>query len=753
MAEDLGATPTVIRRLFIANRGEIACRIVTTCKKLGITSLAIFVTEDSESLHIQQADAAFCIGSIEQSAVNPHIDIELLLKTAIEAKADAVHPGYGYLSENSEFARRVKAAGLIFVGPGPDAIAALGDKRQAKELLTKHAPTIPLIPGYSGRAQDDTTLMEQAEKMGYPVLIKAAAGGGGKGMRVVHDSPSFADALRQAQSEGLRSFGSSDCLLEKYILRGKHVEIQLLSDKHGNAFTLFERECSIQRRHQKVIEEAPCPWLSPELRVLMSEAAKTIARLLSYENAGTVEFMVDVETSKFYFLEVNTRIQVEHAITEETTGTDMVALQIFVASGGNLNDVPALKDLRQSGHAIECRLCAEDPNRDFLPGSGPILNWGYDFPPKANTRIRVETALQTGSKVSVHFDPMIAKVVVWAPTRATAKSTMLEFMSQLRCIGLKTNQLFLQACLAHSSFDQIDYTTSFIPMNSKDLLRNPYAIGAAADDTTFAVIPSLYAKLLEHRQASQTALRSVRPGFRNQKFGGLKSGIDVIVGKSSAQAVAVGWAGGPSGVTFGPQTLKYILNKIESNSMIRTPNRSTEKEDKPTIGTTLGNITRVMNSNKISQDLRVYAFDSSPPIPGYSWTNHHAVLEIERRKVSAYITASGGQDHQTIFCHLPLLGTFFEYQRYSLLDYLATLKSAGEDAAQDQAKVYKSQMPCRVIRVAKKTGESVKHGDVLLVVESMKMEVSIVASADGIFKPHVSVNEAVDVDVVLCELE
>jgi len=743
MAENLGATPAVIRRLLIANRGEIACRIISTCKKLGITSLAIFVTEDSQSLHIQQADAAFCIGSIEKSAVNPHIDIEVLLKTAIEANADAVHPGYGYLSENSEFSRRVRAAGLIFVGPGPEAIAALGDKRQAKELLTKHAPKIPLIPGYSGLAQDDATLREQAEKMGYPVLIKAAAGGGGKGMRVVHDSSSFAVALHQAQSEGLRSFGSSDCLVEKYILRGKHVEIQLLSDKYGNAFTLFERECSIQRRHQKVIEEAPCPWLSPELRVSMSEAAKTIARLLSYENAGTVEFMVDVETSKFYFLEVNTRIQVEHAITEETTGTDMVALQIFVASGGNLNDVPALVDLRQSGHAIECRLCAEDPNRDFLPGSGPILNWGYDFQGKGNTRIRVETALQTGSRVSVHFDPMIAKIVVWAPTRATAKSTMLEFMSQLRCVGLKTNQLFLQACLAHPSFEEIDYTTAFIPTNIKDLLQNPHAIGAAADDTTFAVIPSLYAKLVELSRVSQTALPSVRSGFRNQKFGGLRTGIDVIVGRSSARAVAIGWTVGPSGLKSGPQTFEYILNKIES------PN----KDDKSTVGTTLGNITRVMNSTKVFQDLRVYAFDSCSPVHERSWTNHHVVLDLDRRKLSAYITASGGTDRQTIFCHIPALGTFMEYQCYSLLDYLATLKSAGEDAAQDQAKVYKSQMPCRVIRMVKKAGESVKHGDVLLVVESMKMEVSIVASADGIFKPSVDVNEAVDVDVVLCELE
>lgn len=735
IASRIGAAAKPIRRLLIANRGEIACRIISSCRKLGITSIAVYLVEDRESLHVSQADEALCIGSIRQSKINPHVNIETLIKAATDSKADGIHPGYGYLSENADFSRRVTEVGLVFVGPGPDAIAKLGDKRHAKDYLAEHAAEIPLIPGYSGKEQDSKALRKQAELIGFPVLIKAAAGGGGKGMRVVHNSEAFAGELQQAQSEGLRSFGSSDCLLEKYVERGKHVEIQMLGDSHGNVVTLFDRECSIQRRHQKIIEEAPCLWLSDNLRSSMSEAAKTLGRLLSYENAGTVEYIVDVDKQKYYFLEVNTRIQVEHAITEETTGTDLVALQLYVASGGNLNDIPALEDLRQSGHAIECRLCAEDPHQNFMPGSGTILNWGHGSLSDGISRVRIETAVQSGSQISVHFDPMIAKIVVWAPSRGLAKARMLKVMSELRCVGLRTNQLFLQACLAHSAFDDVAYSTGFIPANLADLLRNPYI----ADETQFAIFPSLCANIIAAKNT--THFRSVSKGFRNQRNGVLPSDIDMVVSAKNKDVATVQWNHANS---TGREFILTILSEAKPDS--------NNEVAKTKIQQKLSKLKQGLNGT--TSGLSVESFNVlAPTIVGEkSWKNCIVTVELLQRRMSAYITIGDAGTSQTIYCHFPQLGTFVEYQRYSLLDYCETLRDAIDPAIKNSSKIYKSQMPCKVIRLAKKAKDTVKSGEVLLVVESMKMEVSIVATADGIFKPLIAENDAVDADVVLCEL-
>ncbi|KAH7368447.1 carbamoyl-phosphate synthase L chain, ATP binding domain-containing protein, partial [Plectosphaerella cucumerina] len=430
----------VLGRVLIANRGEIACRVIRTCKLLFITTIAVFADEDQDSLHVQQADEAICIGPAD---AQPYQNIKALIEVAKSAKVDAIHPGYGYLSENASFAAAVAAAGIRFIGSSPESISQLGDKRDAKEYLSKNS-SVPLIPGYAGRDQDPADLEAEAEKIGYPVLIKASAGGGGKGMRIVREKSEFKEALLRCTSEAERSFGSGHCLIEKYIESGKHIEMQVFGD--GETFiSLLDRECSIQRRHQKIVEESPSMWLSSSMRQEMSDCALEIARLLKYESAGTVEFIVDIEQKKFYFLEVNTRIQVEHPITEEVVGVDIVALQIFVAAGGKLASLPELKTIRQQGHAVEVRLCAENPFNDFLPCTGTMSV--FELPKESETgwkHLRFETGIQSGSKISVHFDSMICKIIAWAPTRGEAVSKIIFALKQTTCLGVITNQIFLQ---------------------------------------------------------------------------------------------------------------------------------------------------------------------------------------------------------------------------------------------------------------------------------------------------------------------
>lgn len=730
----------VIRRILIANRGEIASRIIFTCRALGVTSIAIYVDEDRHSLHIREADEAVSIGAITNSKINPHVNIDVLLETALRVKADAIHPGYGYLSENAEFARKVKENGLIWIGPGHEAIDKLGDKRQAKDYLAQHRPEIPLIPGYSGSEQSVEALREEAEAIGYPVLIKAAAGGGGKGMRVVHASTSFAAEFEAAQSEGLRSFGSSDCLLEKYIERGKHVEIQMLGDAHGHVLTLFDRECSIQRRHQKIIEEAPCPWLTPELRASMSETARLLGKLMKYESAGTVEFIVDISTRKYYFLEVNTRIQVEHAITEEIAGVDIVALQIYVASGGKLNRLDALKDLRINGHAIECRLCAEDPYNNFLPGSGTIINWSHDTSRDDTTRVRIETAVESGSQISVHFDPMIAKVVVWAQSRNLARAKMLKVMANLRCVGLTSNQLFLQSCLAHPSFQDVAYSTGFIASNLQELLSNPYVSDLSGVEERFAVVPSLFRSLSRSQNASPH-FWSISRGFRNQRFGVLPADIDIVSQSRKPGVVLIHWLAKATNLEKGGKA-KFISQALSIESSITSTSARTAFQ---------GILNSIQSTSASEEEIVIEPVDIylTVQINGVTWHNCLISLDLNHERIQFHMSVS----KETIYCHFPTLGTFLEYQTHSLLEYCETLREVSNLETQAHSKIYKSQMPCKVIRVAKKAGDRVKSGEVMLVVESMKMEVSINAGVDGIFEPHVSVTDAVDADVILCEIK
>ncbi|KAJ3277702.1 hypothetical protein HK104_003045, partial [Borealophlyctis nickersoniae] len=353
-----------INKILIASRGEIACRVINTCKRLGIQTVAVYSDADQNALHVKRADEAVQIGA--SPATESYLRADKIVSAALRTGCDAIHPGYGFLSENTEFARAVAEAGIIFIGPKPESILCIGDKSAAKQLLRAKAPSVSLIPGYSGDDQSTDTLIREAVKIGFPVLLKASAGGGGKGMRIVHEESKLHEEIQAARGESFRSFKDSKLLVERYIQHGRHIEVQIFGDQYGDVIHLFERECSVQRRHQKIIEETPSPLMDDALRAKMTGDAVTIGKLIRYEGAGTVEFIVDAQTKQYYFLEVNTRLQVEHPITEAVTGLDLVELQILVASGVRLQDTNA-KNVTMRGHAIECRLCAEDPANDFMP--------------------------------------------------------------------------------------------------------------------------------------------------------------------------------------------------------------------------------------------------------------------------------------------------------------------------------------------------------------------------------------------------
>ncbi len=433
--------------LLTANRGEIACRIARTARAEGLRVIAVYSDADETAPHVAEADEAVRIGPapVAESYLNAHA----ILDAAQRAGAEAVHPGYGFLSENAAFAEAVIKAGLVWVGPPPDAIRAMGDKAAAKRLLGK--ADVPLVPGYEGTAQTDKALQKAAADIGFPLMIKAAAGGGGRGMRRVYSDTAFMEALTTAQSEAKNAFGSDAIILEKLIEGARHVEVQVVADKHGNTVHLGERDCSVQRRHQKIIEEAPSPAVTPALRAAMGLAAVNAAKAVDYEGAGTVEFLLDKD-GKFYFLEMNTRLQVEHPVTEEVTGHDLVALQLAVARGEALSDL----DSEPEGNAIEVRLYAEDPAHGFLPQTGELL--AFDIPPGA----RLDTGTQAGSTVSAFYDPMLAKLITHGANREEACARMIAALEGAAILGVTTNRDFLIDVLKSEEFANGTVTTDFL---------------------------------------------------------------------------------------------------------------------------------------------------------------------------------------------------------------------------------------------------------------------------------------------------
>jgi acetyl-CoA carboxylase biotin carboxylase subunit len=493
-----------IKKILVANRGEIALRVLKTAKEMGIKVVTVYAEDDKNLPHALNADESYSLGSgpLSETYLNKSKLIEICKKSG----ADAIHPGYGFLSENAEFASMVEAAGIIFIGPTADSINLMGDKIGSKKALEKI--NIPMIPGYHGDDQSEEFLAKKALAIGFPVLIKASAGGGGKGMRIVHEESELLDSIRGAKSEALKAFSNDKVLIEKYVVNPRHIEVQLMSDTHGNHLHFFERECSIQRRYQKIVEETPAPNLGQELRLKICETAVRISSGINYRGAGTVEFILAPD-GNFYFLEMNTRLQVEHPVTEMVTGADLVKYQIMVAQG---DKIPLKQsDIVQNGHAIECRIYAEDPDKNFMPSIGKIDRIG-------NTSlrdVRLDCGFLDGSTVGVNYDPMLAKLIVWGKDRNLAITKSIQSLDEVLFLGVKTNRDYLKRILGHKKFIAGETHTHFIPDNKEDL-----APCELSNDEKAAMIAALCfstkkASVLDVGPEASRTPWTVLTGFRN----------------------------------------------------------------------------------------------------------------------------------------------------------------------------------------------------------------------------------------------
>ena len=486
----------MFNKILIANRGEIACRIIKTAKKMGVLTVAVYSDADKDSLHVHMADEAIYIGA--SPSRESYLLGDNVIAAAVKTGAQAIHPGYGFLSENADFCRACATNGITFIGPPVGSIEAMGSKSAAKNIMEK--ANVPLVPGYHGDDQSSSIIKKAADDMGYPVLLKATAGGGGKGMRQVWSEQEFEEGLAAAKREAMSSFGDDTMLVEKYLTQPRHVEIQVFCDNHQNAVYLFERDCSVQRRHQKVIEEAPAFGMSEELRATMGEAAVKAAEYIKYEGAGTIEFLVD-KHRKFYFMEMNTRLQVEHPVTEMISGQDLVEWQLRVAAGETLPRTQ--QELVLNGHAFEARIYAEDPDNDFLPATGKL---SLLQTPIESKHVRIDTGVRQGDEVSVYYDPMIAKLIVWDESREKALKRLSKALSEYRINGVTTNIDFLYNLATSKPFIEEDIDTSFIEKNNdlifhdtKQILQNELPIAA------------LYLVLSIHKTAQQNAQQSNDP--------------------------------------------------------------------------------------------------------------------------------------------------------------------------------------------------------------------------------------------------
>ena len=670
---------TKIKKILIANRGEIACRVMKTCRKMGIASVAVYSDADRKALHVRMADEAVHIGA--SPAAESYLVINKIIAACKSSGADAVHPGYGFLSENPEFARRLKKEGIVFIGPSPESMEAMGLKDAAKKLMEKAG--VPVTPGYHGKDQSAKLLKAKAGMIGYPVLIKAIAGGGGKGMRKVDAADDFDDALASCMREAKSSFGDDRVLIEKYILSPRHIEVQVFGDTHGNVVHMFERDCSLQRRHQKVIEEAPAPGMTAEVRKAMTDAAIEAARAVNYVGAGTVEFIVDgsgkLRKGGFWFMEMNTRLQVEHPVTEMVTGLDLVELQIRVAQGEKL---PKQKDIKMEGHAVEARLYAEDPSNDFLPSIGKIWSinhehWRND---DGDGGFRIDTGVESRSHISIYYDPMIAKVIGYGHSRESAISNTDYGVCEIQASGLTTNSAFLINCLENESFTKGNISTDFIPNHLSDLI--------GPDINERSEIYALAALRLESEcfDCAKESPFGAYDGWRlnqlrNSKYHFQQDDILVTV---------------------------RILNSNEKFAMVKV------NDDSPI---------------RISFESPIDSQEGSLAKDVLSSLLYYGEWAYAIRGTYVSLTREG------VFAK-----AFFE-------DHEAQFSSAGGNAIT-------APMPGKIIAVNVGVGDSVKAGDKLIIMEAMKMEMSLEAPRDGVVA---AVNCAADALVsdgeVLLELE
>ncbi|HEY9280552.1 MAG TPA: acetyl/propionyl/methylcrotonyl-CoA carboxylase subunit alpha [Eoetvoesiella sp.] len=645
--------------LLIANRGEIACRVAATARRMGLHTIAVYSDADSHARHVAACDGAVNIGGPEPR--NSYLHAEAILAAAARTGAHAIHPGYGFLSENEDFAQACIQAGLVFIGPPASAIAAMGNKSAAKTLM--EAAGVPLVPGYHGPNQDPQFLQAQADIIGYPVLIKASAGGGGKGMRIVESPNAFTEALASCQREAASSFGDSRILLERYLQKPRHIEIQVFADKYGHCVYLFERDCSVQRRHQKVIEEAPAPGMTPERRQAMGLAAVAAARAVGYVGAGTVEFIVEPD-GRFFFMEMNTRLQVEHPVTEMITGHDLVEWQLRIAAGEPL---PVSQEhLSISGHAIEARIYAENPDNDFLPSVGKLST--LHFPAHTsftNSDVRIDGGVQAGDTITPFYDPMIAKLIVRGADREQARRRMMSALSEIQAVGVHTNIAFLYRLMTNPAFVSGDLDTGLIQAQHNHLFSSDQVLSDRILALAAAAVLSDQG-LIDSDPASYRA--------RNDPW-----------------AEVDGWR--LSGLYC--RTLAFIEQNNEHQvQLIR------------------GGTEWLFNRQTHA---RSFEWQADAQTPG----TFKLRIRLNDEDILGTVILRGGQAH-----------VFTEGELHVLQVHDPVIHA--QDESTDHHTGLTAPMPGKVISIAVAVGDAVKRGDVLLVMEAMKMEHAILARAAGI---------------------
>jgi 3-methylcrotonyl-CoA carboxylase alpha subunit len=534
------------RTLLIANRGEIACRVIRTARAMGLRTVAVYSEADRDAMHVAMADEAVLLGPAR--ARDSYLNIARVIDAARQTGAEAVHPGYGFLSENAEFAQACLDAGLVFVGPTAAMMRAMGSKSGSKALMEKAG--VPLVPGYHGEAQDDAVLANAADRIGFPVLVKASAGGGGRGMRVVNSAAELAAAITSAKREAKAAFGDDRMLIEKFVLNPRHIEVQIIGDSHGNLLSLFERECTLQRRHQKVIEEAPSPTLDATQRGAVCAAARKAAAAVSYVGAGTIEFVSDGRD--VFFIEMNTRLQVEHPVTELITGVDLVEWQLRVAFGEKL---PLAQDeIRLNGHAIEARVYAENPQKNFMPSVGRIKTW---LTPDASDGLRIDAGYRSGDTVSPYYDAMLAKVIAWAPTRQAAIERLNRGLEETDVRGIVTNIPFLSALVTHPDVRANTIDTGFIERELKGLTEQK---GAASDLELCAAVAAI---LVEERKVAAKEAHSPWQAFGWQPVGLRQREFELRQGQGAEQEVILSYGNGPSTLSIGDRDFAFTTSPAD----------------------------------------------------------------------------------------------------------------------------------------------------------------------------------------------
>jgi len=695
-----------IKKILIANRGEIACRVIKTAKKLGVRTVAVYSEADRQAKHVAMADESVFIGPAPASS--SYLNGANIVATALATGADAIHPGYGFLSESSQFAELCKQKGIIFMGPPAEAIRAMGDKSVAKSIMS--AAGVPVVPGYHGEDQSPDLLQAEANRIGYPVLIKATQGGGGKGMRIVHSESEFLEALASAQRESQAAFGDCRVLIEKYLSRPRHIEVQIFADKHGNAVHLNERDCSVQRRHQKIIEEAPAPHITAEFRQSIGEAAVNAAKAVGYESAGTVEFIVDTVSNDFYFMEMNTRLQVEHPVTEMVTRQDLVEWQIRVANGETL-------PLKQSqinliGHSFEARIYAENVPRGFLPAAGMLHHYS---PPETSSTVRVETGVGKGDSVSVFYDPMIAKLVVWGRDRSAALTKLLDCLTRFQIAGLPTNINFLKKLASHHAFAAGDVDTHFIDRFKADLL--PHA--RASHDEISVPHEAKYGAALA------AAVSGIKSATQKDGMGSIwTSGSGFRLNHSYSRMLHLDWKPESGDSPPVPLSLKLTYEKGGSFTV--------EAE----------NLEKVMvTGTQIAGDGDDFRLDVNTQSSPVSFAQYH------QGGVNHIHLWEGGHHHQFT---VPIP----EYDTNNSNEFRRSHHGQHEMGPAQAPGVIVAPMSGRIVKVFTENGTRVKKDDPILVLEAMKMEHVVRASSEGLVQGcKVKVGQQVTDSTVLCHIE